>query len=236
MKMPSTISKRPGGNGTPATSPSPNGAEVPPPTFAVNSPIRQRQPRWVLLLGVALVIVAVLAVVYVVNNMRETSQVLVMAKPVQQGQTISAGDLKTAEINSDSGLAAVPQGQQSQVVGRVAAVPLSAGTVLNPSDVTVGLIPGPEQSLVGITVSQDKMPAAELVAGDIIRLVDTPRDQDDSPAQGPITTEAQVVSTRLIPEQRMTTIDVLVPQGEASWVSARAATHRVGVVLDSRKR
>lgn len=236
MKMPSTISKRPGGNGTPATSPPSNGAEVPPPTFAVNSPIRQRQPRWVLLLGVALVIVAVLAVVYVVNNMRETSQVLVMAKPVQQGQTISAGDLKTAEINSDSGLAAVPQGQQSQVVGRVAAVPLSAGTVLNPSDVTVGLIPGPEQSLVGITVSQDKMPAAELVAGDIIRLVDTPRDQDDSPAQGPITTEAQVVSTRLIPEQRMTTIDVLVPQGEASWVSARAATHRVGVVLDSRKR
>ena len=219
---------------TPAASPA-SDASGPAPAY-VNSPIRTRQPRWVWLAGIALIVIAILGAVWLVNNLRQTTSVLVLNNTVQQGQPISADDLKIATINTDSGISAVPDTQRAQVEGKVAAVTLTAGSILNPKDVTVGLIPGDNQSLIGITVAVHKMPAEPLVAGDLIRLVDTPRDQDDSPAQGPITSKAQVISTRFIPELRQTTIDVLVPHDEASWVSARAATHRVAVILDSRKR
>lgn len=207
-----------------------------PPNYALNSRIRTRQPRWVWLAGVALIVVAILGAVWLVNNLRDTTTVLTLNKSVQQGHEITADDLSSVTINTDSGLSAIPLTQQGDVIGKVAAVPLSEGSVLNPKDVTVGLIPAEGQTLVGVTVSYDKMPAEPLVAGDLIRLVDTPRDQDDSPSQGPITTNAQVVSTKDIPEQRQTTVDVLVPKAEASWVSARAATHRVAIILDTRER
>ena len=54
--------------------------------------------------------------------------------------------------------------------------------------------------------------------------------------QGPINTTAQVYSTEDIPEAGETIVNVLVPEAEANWVAARAATKRVSIVLDSRER
>ena len=90
--------------------------------------------------------------------------------------------------------------------------------------------------MVGITVAIGKLPAEPLLAGDNVRIVDTPRDQDDSPVQGPVTANAQVVAVKEILETGQTTVDVLVKKGEASWIAARAATNRVAIVLDSRER
>jgi Flp pilus assembly protein CpaB len=180
--------------------------------------------------------VAIVGAVFLVDAMRATSTILVLARDVPQGETITADDLKTAEVNSDSTIATVAAVDKGRIVGQSAAIPLQIGSALNPSSVTNAVIPSGENTLVGITVTVGKLPAEPLLAGDNVRIVDTPRDQDDSPVQGPVVANAQVVSVREIPETGQTTVDVLVKKDEASWIAARAATNRVAIVLDSRER
>ena len=71
-------------------------------------------------------------------------------------------------------------------------MPIPSGTVLNPNAVTSAVIPTKGLTLVGVTVSYAKLPAEPLRAGDMVRIVDTPRDQDDSPVQGPITSKRRL--------------------------------------------
>ncbi|MCZ4278542.1 SAF domain-containing protein [Rhodococcoides yunnanense] len=196
--------------------------------------VRRRRSYWIA--GVALMAVAIVGAVFLVNAMRATSTILVLARDVPQGETITTDDLKTAEVNSDATIATVPATDKASVVGQSAAVPLLSGSALNPSSVTNAVIPSGDNTLVGITVAIGKLPAEPLLAGDNVRIVDTPRDQDDSPVQGPVTANAQVVAVKEIPETGQTTVDVLVKNGEASWIAARAATNRVAIVLDSRER
>ena len=196
--------------------------------------VRRRRSYWIV--GVALMAVAIVGAVFLVDAMRATSTILVLARDVPQGETITADDLKTAEVNSDSTIATVAAVDKGRIVGQSAAIPLQIGSALNPSSVTSAVIPSGENTLVGITVTVGKLPAEPLLAGDNVRIVDTPRDQDDSPVQGPVVANAQVVSVREIPETGQTTVDVLVKKDEASWIAARAATNRVAIVLDSRER
>lgn len=213
-----------------------NGAPRKDDDFVKISRVRQ-QPRWGLrAAGVALIVVFILGTIYVINNLRATTEVLVVAADVAQGQPITATDLRTAAVNTDSGLAVLPASQESAVIGKLAAKPLSTGDLLNADMVTNAVIPADGQTLVGVTVALPKLPAEPLQPGDLVRIVDTPRDQDNAPVQGPIATRAQVVSTRPIPELGQVTVDVLVPEGEGNWVSARAATGRVAIILDSRER
>lgn len=204
--------------------------------FTATSKTKVRRRPVFLAAGIALVVVFVIGAVALVNGMRQVTNVLVVSHDIEQGQQIASQDLTTKQINTDAGIASVAAEDKASVVGQVAAVPIPSGTVLNPNAVTSAVIPTTGLTLVGVTVSYAKLPAEPLRAGDMVRIVDTPRDQDDSPVQGPITSKAQVVSTTLIEATQETTVDVLVPADEASWVSARAATRRVAIVLDTREK
>ena len=204
--------------------------------FTATSRTKVRRRPVFLAAGIALVVVFVIGAVALVNGMRQVTNVLVVSQDIAQGQQITSQDLTTKQVNADAGIASVAVEDKATVVGQVAAVPIPSGTVLNPNAVTSAVIPTKGLTLVGVTVSYAKLPAEPLRAGDMVRIVDTPRDQDDSPVQGPITSKAQVVSTTLIEATQETTVDVLVPADEASWVSARAATRRVAIVLDTREK
>lgn len=204
--------------------------------FTATSRTKVRRRPVFLAAGIALVVVFVIGAVALVNGMRQVTNVLVVSQDIAQGQQITSQDLTTKQVNADAGIASVAVEDKATVVGQVAAVPIPSGTVLNPNAVTSAVIPTKGLTLVGVTVSYAKLPAEPLRAGDMVRIVDTPRDQDDSPVQGPITSKAQVVSTTLIEATQETTVDVLVQADEASWVSARAATRRVAIVLDTREK
>lgn len=210
-----------------------NGIRNPDIDFTATSRTKVRRRPAFLAAGIALVVVFVIGAVFLVNTVRSTTNVLVASNDISRGQTIEASDLTTVHINSDSGVASVPADQITSVVGKSAAAAMPSGTVLNPSAVTEAVVPGEGLTVVGITVAYSKLPARELRPGDFVRVVDTPRDQDNAPVQDPIATKAQVVSTKPIPETGETTIDVIVPEAEGSWVSARAATGRVAIILDS---
>ncbi|GAB4590048.1 SAF domain-containing protein [Nocardia sp. IFM 10818] len=194
----------------------------------------RRSIKWIVG-GVMLVALAIVLAVGVANKMSDRQEVLVLAKDVSQGHTLTAADLTTARINSDAGLNVLLAADRGTALGKTVNSSLTKGTVLNPNVLSNGVIPPQGMTLVGIEVSADKLPAEPLVHGDDIRLVDTPRDQDNSPVQAPITTNAQVVGV-YPSDAGQTKVDVLVPKEEASWVAARAATHRVALILDTRER
>lgn len=225
----------------PATRASTNGAHKPQPAVGemdrVDTPVRTRRRPIIIAAGVALMAVAVVGMVSVIGGLRDTQDVLVLAKDINQGQSIGSADLKTARINSDAGLHVVLAGDLTQVVGKTVTSNLQAGTVLNPSALTGAVIPPDGKSVVGITLTADKLPGIPLQIGDIVKIVDTPREQDNSPVTAPVTTNAQVVAIRPVEGAAgQITIDVLVPKDEGNWVAARAATHRVALTLETRER
>src|SRR3546814_11174149 len=79
---------------------------------------------------------------------------------------------------------------------------LPAGTVLMPAAVTDQVVPGEGLTMVGITVGYPHLPSEAILPGDMIRVVDTPREGDDPPVTGPINPKAQVYSTTTRSEER----------------------------------
>lgn len=202
-------------------------------TFSATSRTKVRRRPAFLALGIALILVFAVGAAALVNGLRQTTTVLVAATDIAQGTQLGRDDLTTAVINSDAAISSIAADQIDTIVGTSAAVAIPAGTVVAPHAVTEATIPPVGQTLVGITVAYAKLPGSPMQPGDRIRLVDTPRDQDDAPVQEPVKTNAQVVAIRDIVETGQTTVDVLVPALEAGWVAARAATGRVAIVLDS---
>ncbi|MEV6774397.1 SAF domain-containing protein [Nocardia sp. NPDC051030] len=219
-----------------------NGSAHPPQAVGdpdpVHTPVRARRRPVILGLGIAAVSVSILGAVGVVNGLRDTQEVLVLTKDVSQGEMIATDDVKAVRINSDAGLDVVLAASLDQVLGKTVTSNQTAGTMLNPRLLVTAVVPPKGTSLVGITVTGDKIPGEPLAVGDMVRLVDTPRDQEGSPATAPVTSNAQVYAIHRRDEagQSQVTIDVLVPEAEANWVAARAATHRVAVILDTRER
>lgn len=202
----------------------------------LNPPTRVRRRPIFLAIGVALVVVAMIGMVTAVNAMRSTTELLVLSNEVEQGHPIESEDLTVKEVNSDSGIGGIPASDRARIIGMRPVSGMPAGTVLLPSAVTDEVVPGEGLTLVGITVAYHQRPSVPVVAGDMIRIVDTPRAQDNAPVAGPINSKAQVYSITEIPETLETTFNVLVPKAEANWVAARAATKRISIVLDSRER
>ena len=92
------------------TDPAPgrNGADLTEPPD-LNTKVRVRRRPILLAIGVALVLVAVIGAVTAFSAMRQTTDILVLADEVQQGQPIAASDLTTKEVNSDANLGARPR-------------------------------------------------------------------------------------------------------------------------------
>jgi hypothetical protein len=81
--------------------------------------------------GIVLVLASVVLVAWLVANAGHRVQVLQLARDVPAGQAITAQDLTTTPVAADSSVALIGSGQESEIVGRVAVVPLTAGTLLH---------------------------------------------------------------------------------------------------------
>jgi len=224
---PSTVN-----NSTPAGGQKPPVPELP--TISPAPPLRRR-PK-LIAVGVALIALGGAVSAYIFTAGSNAVSVVAISDNVQRGQQITDADLTTANITPDPALHTVPSSQRASLVGKRAAVDLSAGSILTPADTTTALIPGPTLALVGVAVTAAQLPAQPLVAGDTVRVVDTPRKQDDPPSTAPDSIAATVVATRNAPELGQTVVDVTVPNAQAPILAARIATGRVAIVLDSGQR
>jgi hypothetical protein len=85
--------------------------------------------------GVLLVLGCALAFADASVHLGSREEVLVVAQPVSAGQVLTAADLRAARVSTGSGLAVVLVGGESSVIGRRAAVPLVAGSLLSATEV-----------------------------------------------------------------------------------------------------
>ena len=90
--------------------------------------------------------------------------------------------------------------------------------------------------MVGVGLPAAQMPGEPLLAGDRVRIVATPGDQGEIGDSPPTTIAATVVGVRVNDGNGQNVVSVLVPEGDAAELAARAATGRVALVLDSRER
>ena len=202
----------------------------------VIAPPRTRRRPGLLAIGVALIALAALAAAYLTQVVGHTVPVVAIAQQVRAGAVLDRSDLTIANINADPALHPIAASQLNSLIGRRAAIDLSAGSLLTDTAVTNRVLPAAGRSLVGIALTAAQLPAEPLQAGDRVRIVDTPSAQGEPPSATPVSIAAEVVSTVGPSDTGVTIVNVTVDAGRAADLAARVATGRVALVLDSRER
>ena len=163
----------------------------------------------------------------------DSQEVLAARHTIHRGEVIEAGDIQRIQINGDPALSPLPATAYDDVVGQRAALDIAAGGLLT-SDATADQpMPPHGQSIVGISLTPAQVPGMPLYGGDRVRVIVTPGDNGDAPANAPQFTVAEVVSTHLDETTGNTVVNVLVPYADAGVLAAQAATGNVALVLDS---
>jgi hypothetical protein len=162
-----------------------------------------------------------------------TEEVLAARHTIHRGEVIAAADLQRIRISGDPALAPLPASAYDNVVGRRAALDISSGGLLTRESTANQSMPPRGQSIVGVSLTPAQVPALPMHGGDRVRIIVTPGDNGDVPANAPPFTVAEVVDTGLDETTGNTVVNVLVPYADAGVLAARAATGNVALVLDS---
>jgi hypothetical protein len=155
-------------------SPIPAGAKGPVAPSNSRLPVRPTIRRPILAAGSLLVVIASIAIfVSIYSRATHQVEVLEIVRPVARGQMITAADLGSTGVTSESGLPVVPIGRATMVVGQTAAVPLASGTVLVASELSTEQPVTPGDAVVGIALKDGQLPAQGLQPGDAVMVVQT---------------------------------------------------------------
>ncbi|MCB2175757.1 MAG: SAF domain-containing protein [Actinomycetales bacterium] len=199
----------------------------------VVAPKGRRRPG-LITAGVALAMVGALVAVWLVTSAGDRADVVMLARDVPFGTTLTADDLTLTAVAVDPGVSTVSAADTASLVGQVAAADLVAGSLLAPGQVTAAAPPGPDEVLVPLPVSAERLPASGLSAGDRLLVVDTPAVAADPPSAAPESFAATVVRLGTPDLNGVSVIDVVVAEVDGPALAARAATGRFAVVLQSR--
>ena len=181
-----------------------------------------------------IVAVFALAGTWFYANSTDHDSVLALRNPIERGSVITADDLMTVNISVDPALKPLSADQASSVVGKHAALDMSAGGVVTQDQVTEQALPAKGSSVVGIALTPGMMPANQIRVGDRVRVVVTPGQQGEMPTGQPDSIEAVVVGVAKDETTGNAIVNVQVPSNEGPLLAARAATGKVALVLDSR--
>lgn len=204
---------------------------LPPPSSRL-----KRNRTW-LAAGVMLIALGGIAAWFVVANLSGTTPVVAMRNDVPAGAVLTGADLTTVNIGNAASLQTVPASRLTQLVGTRTNLDLKAGTLLPPAAITDKLLPPAGQSLVGLALAPGQLPGTPLQPGDIVRLVSTPKDQDDPTSTSPsVVVVGRVVSTSPIADTTKMRVDLLVSMSDSAAAAALAATNRCAIILDSSQR
>jgi hypothetical protein len=101
----------------------------------------------------------------------ERTAVLAVASPVERGNVIDTTDLRVQYVSSGDSLAALTEDRAGDVVGKVALVDLSPGTLVTPDLVAASAPLAADQAIVGVPVEPGGYPAFDLAPGDHVSAV-----------------------------------------------------------------
>lgn len=193
---------------------------------------RHRQLPLVVI-GVLLVLGCALAFADASLHLGSREEVLVVAQPVAAGQVLTSGDLRSARVSTGSGVQAVPVGGESGVVGRRAAVPLVAGSLLSESEVGSAPLVGSGSDVVAVGLKSGAYPP-EVVAGDRVQVV--PVVSSSGSGTGTATSGSPIGATVLAVDVASagsngpTVFSLQVSKGDADEVASLAAAGQASLI------
>jgi len=131
----------------------------------------------------AVVLIAAGAVtVAVAAGHGDRGRVVVAARDVDAGQVISAADLRSARVDAEASLSLVAWDQRGMVVGRTAAVPVTAGEPLTGRLLGASRWPGVGYAVVAVTVKPGQAPP-RLPVGQTVQVLFTASPNLDASAR-----------------------------------------------------
>jgi hypothetical protein len=104
------------------------------------------------ILGVALVAACALGALLTSVSLGSRNAVLALTSTVRAGQVITAGDLRSVQVTSGSGVTVVPASESASVIGQTAAVTVESGSLLTRADLGTSTVPGAGQALLTVLV------------------------------------------------------------------------------------
>ncbi|MFG1648352.1 SAF domain-containing protein [Micromonospora sp. NPDC049275] len=152
--------------------------------------------------GVLLVLATVVTFWQVDLRRHAEEQFLALTRGVNAGAVISDGDVRVVRVANPSGLALISADRRDEVVGRTAAVPLAAGSLVVSSQVGPPAWPAAGQAVIAVPVKAGRAPAALAAGTRVVVLVGPPAAAQqaggtptaDQPAAGARRALATVVS------------------------------------------
>lgn len=185
---------------------------------------RARIPE--LLVGLALVVGFALAALVWHANSTQREAALALASGVERGETITADHLEVVYIGTDDAVALLDPARSGDVIGRVAAADLEAGTLVTTSNVVDVPGVGPGEGVVGLALDPGQYPAGRLSPGDVVNVV-VPSDGDTRV----IAEAATVFSVEDLGGQDRRFISLRATEDDANTVAAAAESGPVRLVL-----
>ena len=214
----------------PAAAPQPGAPRPTPTEERVPRARRQRRPALVAG-GTLLVLLCGTGSAALLMAGRDTVQVVALARQVQAGQVLTAGDLRVAELGG-SGLSAVSADGLAGLVGQTVTVTLPAGTLLNSSMLSSAPLPIAGWQVVAVAVKPGGVPVEAVPGRDVMLLrVVTTADPTRGAEPQVLVAKARVVSVRTETANGLLVLSVQVPQAAGLAVAQASAAGAVAVAL-----
>lgn len=185
---------------------------------------RARIPE--LLLGLALVVGFALAALVWHANSTQRDAALALAVDVERGEVLTARHLEVVYLGTDDAIAWLEPARSTEVIGRVAAADLGAGTLVTQSNVVDLPAVGPGEGVVGLALDPGQYPAGRLSPGDVVNVI--------VPAEGEtlvVAEAATVFSVEDLGGQGRRFVSLRASEDDANRVAAAAETGPVRLVL-----
>ena len=183
-------------------------------------------------LGLVVIILCVLATASLFSSANNRAQVLALRHAVPAGHTIASSDLVLTRVSVGPDVRTTPASALDQIVGRVAAVTLVAGSLLAPDDISAAARVPTGMAIVGAALKAGQYPVS-LTPGDEVRLVEIPAPSAVGDSTAPIDRgRASVLDVARSPDSPgALAVSLLVPRAAATDVAGDGAASRLSLVV-----
>lgn len=205
----------------------------PAPPQRVAAAPRQLQTRW-LVAAAVMVLLGGAVLLYAVPLYAGHTTVVVLARDVKMGSTLTAADLTTSDV-SVSPQVAVVHPQDQALIGKTALTDLSAGAVLSPRQIGEAPTLAAGQQVVPVRLKLGQRPERGLATGQLVLAVPAPA--DPAAPVGVTLSQAQPVRASVAsagepdPATGDVVVDLRVPDSDAVSLARIAATGSLTLVL-----
>jgi Flp pilus assembly protein CpaB len=187
------------------------------------------------LIGSLVLVASALAAGLLYANLGDRQPVLAVARAVEAGQVVEAGDLRQILVAPVPGVRMVPASSRRAMVGRTASVRLLPGSLLNPAQLTTGPLVDPDRAVVGALLKPGQFPVGLRVGDDVLAVVLAPEGAPVDDTALPVPPRARVAAIEQSAEPGAgLAISLAVEPGDATLLATAGARGRLTLVLAPR--